>query len=256
MHRFKQRVAGYTVAVPSRPAFAGRWLTALSWPFGILLTGWSYTWRTTPMHRRELAGSLAEDAPPPLPPDADTGGVQRWETAHGVLYHRRYAVRICDSEISADRLMARIQSDPNTAAPSAFARFHKTHGDEGSMRVGDEYVVRMPGPWDGPVRVVEVDARSYRLATLESHLEAGQIRASATDDGPVLEFVVESWARSGDRLADLLHRRLPVAKEVQLHMWTSFLERVAALCRGRMEDGISITTWRVDDPDAERRSSG
>ena len=24
------------------------------------------------------------------------------------------------------------------------------------MRPGDEYIVRMPGPWDGPVRVVEV----------------------------------------------------------------------------------------------------
>jgi hypothetical protein len=204
-------------------------------------------WRTTPMHRREIAGSLASDAPPPLPPAVDTSRVQRWETGEGTLYHRRYSVRIADTDLSPELLMARLQSDPNVAAPSAFATFHKMRGDEGMMRVGDEYVVRMPGPWDGPVRVIEVDAGSYRLATLESHLEAGQIRVSATGEGPTVEFVVESWARSGDRLSDLLHTRLHLAKEVQLHMWTSFLERVVALCRGRMEDGISITTWRVDD---------
>ena len=44
------------------------------------------------------------------------------------------------------------------------------------MAVGDEYVVRMPGPWDGPVRVVERTPTAFRFATLEGHLEAGQIR--------------------------------------------------------------------------------
>ena len=47
------------------------------------------------------------------------------------------------------------------------------------MEVGDEYVVRMPGPWDGPVRVVEVTPTSFRLATLDGHLEAGQIEFRA-----------------------------------------------------------------------------
>lgn len=40
---------------------------------------------------------------------------------------------------------------------------------------GDEFVVRMPGPWDGPVRVVRRDESSFRLATLDGHLEAGEI---------------------------------------------------------------------------------
>jgi hypothetical protein len=228
---------------------AGRWATTLRWPFGVVLTAWSYMWRTTPFHRQEIAGSLMVDAPPPLPEAVDRDRLQPWEEGHGTLFHRRYVVRIAGSVLSAEQLMARLQHDPNTAAPSAFAAFHKVRGDEGTMRVGDEYVVRMPGPWDGPVRVVEVDPCSYRVATLDSHLEAGQIRSSATDDGPIVELVVESWGRSGDRLSDLLHRRLHIAKEVQLHMWTSFLERAVGLCEGRMENGISITTWRVDDPE-------
>ena len=56
------------------------------------------------------------------------------------------------------------------------------------MRVGDEFVVRMPGPWDGPVRVVERDPDArFRLVTLAGHLEAGQIEFRAST-GTLLEF--------------------------------------------------------------------
>jgi hypothetical protein len=113
------------------------------------------------------------------------------------------------------------------------------------MTVGDEYVVRMPGPWDGPVRVVERTPASFRFATLDGHLEAGQIRFSATA-GELLEFTIESWARSADRLSDLLYDRLRMSKEIQLHMWTSVIERVAELAGGRLTGGIEIRTRRVD----------
>jgi hypothetical protein len=39
-----------------------------------------------------------------------------------------------------------------------------------------------------------------------------------------------------------------MAKEVQLHMWTSFLEGVAALSGGKMSGGVTIDTQRVEDP--------
>ena len=38
-----------------------------------------------------------------------------------------------------------------------------------------------------------------------------------------------------------------MAKEVQLHMWTSFLERVARASGGRLTGGIEIHTRRVED---------
>ena len=72
------------------------------------------------------------------------------------------------------------------------------------------------------------------------------IEFSARDDGPLLEFRIESWARAGDRLSNLLYDRLRMSKEVQLHMWTSVLERVAKLTGGRLTGGIEIRTRRVD----------
>ena len=117
------------------------------------------------------------------------------------------------------------------------------------MAVGDEFLVRMPGPWDGPVRVIDVSPTSFRFATLEGHLEAGQIEWHAADDGDLV-FGIESWARSGDRVSDVMHNRLRMAKEVQLHMWTSVIERVAHLAGGRLARGIDIDTTRAEVGDA------
>jgi hypothetical protein len=229
--------------MPRRPSSRRRLRTAARWPLGVALTSWRYMWRTTPFHRSEVDGSWAEDAPPPLRPGDE---LQPAEAGAGPLFHRVYRARIRDWSMSPERIIAEMTSDLDRVAPTEFASFNKVLGREGAMAVGDEYVVRMPGPWDGPVRVVERTPTSFRFATLDGHLEAGQIEFSARDDGPMLEFRIESWARAGDRFSNLLYDRLRMSKEVQLHMWTSVLERVAKLTGGRLTGGIEIRTRRVD----------
>jgi hypothetical protein len=64
----------------------------------------------------------------------------------------------------------------------------------------------------------------------------------------MLRFEIESWARSGDRLSNLLYHHLRMAKEVQLHMWTSFLEQAAKLAGGRLTGGVEIISRKVEDP--------
>jgi hypothetical protein len=226
-----------------------RLATAARWPVGIALTSWQYMWRTTPMHRAEVAGSVLEDGPPPLPAGVPDDEIQLPEHGAGALFHRRYETRIREATCSPEELVALVSGDPDRVAPTEFASFQKVHGDEGRMAAGDEFVVRMPGPWDGPVRVVEVTPTSFRLVTLAGHLEAGQIEFRASRDGDLLVFEIESWARSGDRLSDLLYDRVRMAKEIQLHMWTSLLERVVRLAGGRMTGGIDIDTRRVDHAD-------
>jgi hypothetical protein len=189
----------------------------------------------------------------------------------GAFFHRRYGVHIEDTPLSAEQLMERITGNLNAASPVEVAVFDKTHGSEGDVCVGDEYVVRMPGPWDGPVRVIDRTPTSFRLATLHGHLEAGQIEfraradpvedptpkvvpmpdglvmePEATGGAAALRFEIESWARSGDRLSDLLYDRVRLAKEMQLHMWCHFCERVAVLAGGRIRGGIDVRTRRVD----------
>jgi hypothetical protein len=156
---------------------------------------------------------------------------------------------IRNSRISALELVERLSADPDVVAPSEFASFQKVCGETGAMEVGDEYVVRMPGPWDGPVRVVRRTPDSFRFATLEGHLEAGQIEFRAVTDDWSLEFEIESWARSADRLSDLLYDRFRMSKEIQLHMWASTLERIVKLSGGRMTGGIEIHTRKISPAD-------
>jgi Domain of unknown function (DUF1990) len=208
-------------------------------------------WRSTPMHRREVPESASMHAhlPPTFPGEVDADEVVGQESGYGPLFHRRYRTRIRGAHLSGADLMAIVRNNPNAAAPTKFARFQKVLGEQGAMAVGDEYVVRMPGPWDGPVRVIAESPLSFRFATLKGHLEAGQIEfrilPSDEDHGQSV-FEIESWARSSDRLSNLLYHHLRMSKEVQLHMWISFLEGVVDLSRGRMTGGVDIETWRIE----------
>ena len=209
------------------------------------LTAWSYMWRTTPVHRWEMSGSLPGDAPPELPTGVDPTDVQGIGDGTGPIVHRIYRTRIVGGRMGPEELVRRIAADLDAVAPSEFATFQALDGD-GPLAVGDDWIVRMPGPWDGPVRVIDLQPDSFRLVTLTGHLEAGQIEFRARADVHAVDFTIESWARSGDRVSDLLYTHLRLAKEVQLHMWTSVLERVVKLTGGTMEGGIVITTRRVD----------
>lgn len=239
-----------------RPPAIKRMSTAARWPLGIALTSWRYMWRTTPVHRRELIGTEPYSGEPRPPAAGEQGQVQSPDDGVGPLVHRRYRARIVGARSSAAGLVELIRRDLDQVAPSEFASFQKVRGHDGELVLGDEYVVRMPGPWDGPVRVVAVTPMGFRLVTLEGHLEAGQIEFRASEDYRSLEFSIESWARSGDRLSHVLYTHLRMAKEVQLHMWTSVLERVAKLAGGKLEGGIVITTRRVEAPEGQTAYAG
>jgi hypothetical protein len=223
-----------------------RLATLLRWPVGIALVSWRYLWRTTPLHRSEEEGSVA-DLPQDWAAEGADGRIEGLAAGVGPLLHRSYTIRIVRSPMSPAVLMEAVAAGLNRVSPE-MAVFRKTRGTDGLLRQDDEFVVRMPGPWDGPVRVLGRDATSFRLATLQGHLEAGQIEFGAARDGQVLHFAIESWARAGDRLSHLLYNRLRLAKEIQLNMWSHFCVRTASLAGGRSQGGVTIHTRRLNWP--------
>lgn len=227
----------------AEPGWARRVATVARWPLGMALTSWRYLWRTTPLHRVDEEGG-PDDAGPALASSVEDERIQRLEDGVGALFRRRYGVRIDRPRMSAEQLMAMIMEDPNRPAPVEVALFRKTGGDKTPLEPGDEFVVRMPGPWDGPVRVVDRSPTSFRLATLRGHLEAGQIEFRAHESGSELWFEIESWTRSGDRLCELLYDRVRIVKEMQLHMWVHYCERAGKLAGGRMRGGVHVHTRR------------
>lgn len=215
------------------------------WPVGMVLASWRYLWRTTPVYREDR--SVSEVSVPPLPPGVDDALLQRPEDGLGPLFHRSYRTQLCEARMDAAELVARIARNPNWVSPAEVASFRKMRGRTDAMDVGDEYLIRMPGPWDGPVRVVGRSAVSFRFATLAGHLEAGQIEFRAGHQASHVTFEIESWARSGDALSAFLYDRLHLAKEMQLSMWTHFLQRVAQGAGARMVGGIHVLTERSED---------
>ena len=219
----------------------------LGWPVGVAVVSWQYMWRTTPLHRSEVTGNRED-----LPGAADEGsqpGDNRQPASAGVgpLLHRTYTVDIADSDMDPAVLIDRVAARLNQVTPK-MAVIRKTRGQEGDVTCGDEFVVRMPGPWDGPVRVVKREPASFRLGTLQGHLEAGEIEFRASRRGQTLCFEIESWARAGDRLSNLLYNRLRLAKEIQLNMWTHLCIRAAGLAGGRPRGGVTIRTRWVPWP--------
>lgn len=229
-----------------------RALTVLAqWALGTILVTWRYLWATTPLHRGGERRGDDRDRPPRVPETMLDDRVQLSEDGYGPLFHRRFMVRIASPQLDAERLILRLCEDFGRFVPSEVVgiRSQQAPARVGGLGLADELVVVIPGPWNGPVRVVRRDRDRLCLVTLRGHMEAGQIHFRARGgDGAPLEFEVELWARAGSRLVDLLYSRLRVAKEAQLNMWVRFCLGAVEASGGRLMDGVHIATRRLDSP--------
>jgi hypothetical protein len=221
-------------------------LTMLTrWMLGTGLVSWRYLWMTTPLHRSQSMAAGDEDLPPVLPRGLLDEANQLAGHGVGPLFHRTVTIHIAEPRCTAEELMAEIVDDFARFVPREVVGVAKDAAD--ALSVGTEMVVQMPGPWDGPVRVVEVTPRVLRLATLRGHLEAGQVRFSVEPDGPDLLFQVETWARSASSLVRLPYSHLRLAKEIQLNMWVRFCLAAAKAAHGHPRDGVHVRTREVPE---------
>ena len=226
----------------------------LHWAVGTGLALVRYPFQRVPTYRRDRIGDHHVDRPDPdrdLPGDPAT--VQRAGDGVGPLYHRRYWIEMTDTALGPEELVARVAQDLNAVTPTDMSRFESLGGGspEG-LAVGDELVVRLPGPWEGPIRVIERTPTSFRFATLDGHMEAGEIefRAGIERRG-FLRFEIESWARSATRPFRIHYDLVPIAREMQLQMWSRFCTAVADAAGGVLMSNVQSHTCT---PTTEERS--
>lgn len=166
----------------------------------------------------------------------------------GPVYHRRYRIDLRNSTETPASLMAHIQSDIQRFAPPELANFEKTRGDAAKMQEGDEYYIHILGPWDGPVRVIDVGETHFTLITLKPHFEAGQIcfrtmPSPTQPDG--IRFEIESWARSRDAQVAFAYEDAKVAQKAQTGMWVWFCNQVGKACGGEQIGKIDVLTEKA-----------
>lgn len=169
--------------------------------------------------------------------------------AHGAgpELERRYCLEVARPRLSPTALMHAIQADLPSFAPQSLADFERRSGQPGALHVGDEFYVKILGPWNGGVRVTAVDAVSFELATLEGHPEAGRISFKVwvpNAEPDQLQFQIHSRARSRDGVVAFVYDTLGGGKLMQEATWVEFCQRVAQASGGEALGPVLVETIR------------
>lgn len=160
---------------------------------------------------------------------------------------RHYYLDVERPRLSPAQLMAAVQADLPSFSPGLLADFERTQGAEGALHVGDEFHIKILGPWNGSVRVTQVSATSFELVTLEGHPEAGTISFAvhSIDDQPdALRFEIRSRARSRDGLVAFAYDTIGGGKLMQEATWVEFCERVGHASGGQARGPVVVETTR------------
>jgi len=167
----------------------------------------------------------------------------------GPLFYRRYRADMAAPTRSAEDIMQQIHSSINDFSAAELAVFDKTlEMTPGVLSVGDEFYIRISGPWNGHVRTAEVKPRSFIFVTLAEHLERGEIRFEIGEhphQPGALRFEITSWARSQDELVSFVYDTLGIAKLAQESLWSFFCQRVVEASGGTLMGEIHILTEKA-----------
>jgi len=189
----------------------------------------------------ECAGAGPRLTMSPVDGTSSAEELQPPEDGAGPLTNRRYEIHIVAADVNARDLLEMFRSDPNRFSPNRLATFVPDPSPSG-LRAGDDVEIKIPGPWDAPVRVGEVTNDRLRLETKSGHLEAGWIEFRSTDSDVGIRFTIESYARSGDPVIDVLYHRLGIAKYVQSEMWVQVLEGLQSASGGYRSERVQVRT--------------
>ncbi len=165
----------------------------------------------------------------------------------GPKLERRYFIDVERPHLTPTQLMAAVQADVPSFSPGLLADFERTRGAEGALRVGDEFHIKILGPWNGSVRVTQAGPTSFEFITLEGHPEAGRISFTVRplDGRPdALRFEIHSAARSRDGLVAFAYDTIGGGKLMQKATWVEFCERVARASGGQVLGPVTVETIR------------
>lgn len=181
-------------------------------------------------------------------------------TGSGPWLERRYYIDVARPHLSPAQLMARVRADLPHFSPEMLADFKKELGDPaGPLQVGDEFSIKILGPWNGSVRVTDASPTAFEFITLEGHPEAGRIHFEAhyLDERPgELRFEIRSWARSRDGLVAFAYDTIGGGRLMQEATWVEFCQRVAATSGGQALGAVVVETVRhTSDGTTDQRRS-
>ena len=158
------------------------------------------------------------------------------------LVHRRVWAECDRPQLPATRLLNIIAADPNVVLPTEVLQLHKTAGDPRALVCGDRYLIRMAGPWNGPVIVTARDDNRLRLTSCPGNPQQGHVDFLVQDEGGRLRVEIASRYRPASRAFRALARFLPLVERMEVHTGGHVLEMAAQLAGARPPQRIWLQT--------------
>lgn len=206
----------------------------LGWIAGAPLAIFRFLRRRTPVEELDSgAAPLSESSEA-----AQRGGDQ----GVGPEIHRLYSAFARNPALSAERVLSVIAMDPNVVAPWEVLRFDKTHGEAGGLREGDELLVRMAGPWNGPVKVNRRWDQGFRLVSTRGHPQVGEVELRMRDEDGGIAMEIQTRERAAG-FAFHVMQRVGLIRRMEAYAWCEMLENAAQLAGGRPPERITIRSW-------------
>jgi hypothetical protein len=210
----------------------------LGWLVGGPLAVFRFLRREIPIIEVDPAGAAR-----PLTADNHGDAQPQDEDGVGPVVHRLYGATIRSPQLTAGRLLAIIAADPNVIAPSEILRFEKIRGEAGCLREGHELLIRMAGPWNGPVRVTRYWEEGFRLAATRGHPQLGQVELRVRDEDGQIAMEIQTRERAAGVSFHVL-QRIGLIKRMQSYTWAEMLENAAQLAGGRPPEQVTVASWR------------
>jgi hypothetical protein len=224
---------------PGRSRLGSAVFRVACWTSGAPLASFRFLTRQRPIEEFVLPEGSTPSALPPAEADADH---REDEDGLGPVVHKLFRAEIESPRLSAERLIDVVAADPNVISPYEVVRFEKTRGEPGDLREGDGVLIRMAGPWNGPVEVTKRWEEGFRLAATSGHAQLGQVELRAHEDDGAMRLEIQTRERSATGLFHLL-RKLGLVRRMQTHTWAHMLEAAAQLAGGRPPQKIVVETW-------------
>jgi len=224
---------------PGRARLGSLVFRLLSWTSGAPLASFRFLTRQRPIEEVVLSEGATPSPLPAAEPDSDHS---EDEDGRGSVVHKLFRAEIENPRLSAERLIDVIAADPNVIAPYEVVRFEKTRGEPGDLREGERVLIRMAGPWNGPVEVTKRWREGFRLAATSGHAQLGQVELRAHGNDGAMRLEIQTREKSATGLFHLL-RRLGLVRRMQTHTWAHMLEAAAQLAGGRPPQKIVVQTW-------------
>lgn len=230
-----------------RARLSRRLLRLIGWTVGAPLATFRFLRQDIPL--RVLPGDATVAPLSPEKPSPERGAEER---GVGPLAHRVYGAVLRECTLSAERLVGIIAADPNVIAPTEVLRFERRGEAVRDLREGDELLIRMAGPWNGPVRVTRRWEHGFRLAALRGHAQVGQLELRSRDDDGDVAVEIQTRERAAGVWFYLLER-IGLVGRMQAYTWAEMLQKAAQLAGGRPPTDITVRSWREEDKPAGGR---